>query len=54
MVSTTTTPRTNRRGITILEVITSLVLLIGIGTMVLSAFGYIERAAARDRIRLAG
>lgn len=54
MVSTTTTPRTTRRGITILEVITSLVLLIGVGTMVLSAFGYVERAAARDRIRLAG
>jgi len=43
-----------RRGITILEVITSLVLLVGVGTMVLSALGYVERAAARDRIRLAG
>lgn len=51
-----TTLRTNRtrRGITILEVITSLVLLFGVGSMVLSAFGYVERAAARDRIRLAG
>ncbi len=43
-----------RRGITILEVVTSLVLLVGVGTMVLSAFGYVERAAARDRVRLAG
>jgi len=43
-----------RRGITILEVITSLALLVGVGTMVLSAFGYVERAAARDRVRLAG
>lgn len=43
-----------RRGITILEVITSLALLVGVGTMVLSALGYVERAAARDRIRLAG
>ncbi|MFG0294129.1 MAG: type II secretion system protein [Phycisphaerales bacterium JB050] len=42
-----------RRGITILEVIVSLVLMVGIGSMVLSAFGYLERAAARDRIRLA-
>jgi len=48
----TSTP--HRRGITILEVITSLVLLVGVGTMVLSALGYVERAAARDRIRLAG
>ena len=54
MVSTTASRRTSRRGITILEVITSLVLLVGIGAMVLSAFGYVERAAARDRIRLAG
>jgi hypothetical protein len=38
---------------TILEVVVSLVLLIGVGTMVLSALGYVERAAARDRIRLA-
>ena len=42
-----------RSGITILEVVVSLVLMVGIGSMVLSAFGYLERAAARDRIRLA-
>ncbi|XOV76866.1 MAG: hypothetical protein ACFHWZ_08600 [Phycisphaerales bacterium] len=54
MVSTRSIRIHHRRGITILEVITSLVLLIGVGTMVLSAFGYVERAAARDRIRLAG
>jgi len=54
MVSTRSIRNHHRRGITILEVITSLVLLIGVGTMVLSAFGYVERAAARDRIRLAG
>lgn len=42
------------RGITILEVVISLTMLVGVGTMVLSAFGYVERSAARDRIRLAG
>ncbi len=42
-----------RSGITILEVVVSLVLMVGVGSMVLSAFGYLERAAARDRIRLA-
>lgn len=47
-------PKPRHRGITILEVITSLALLVGVGTMVLSALGYVERAAARDRIRLAG
>lgn len=49
-----TTPRRDRRGLTILEVVASLGLLSGIASGVMGALSFIERAQERDRIRLAG
>lgn len=43
----------SRRGLTVLEVVASLVMLGGITTGVVSAIGFMSRTTERDRVRLA-